>query len=388
LGVSNSPRVYLDHAATTPLHPAARAALEARAEHPLGNPSASNAAGRAARRILEDARERLAEVLGVDPTGVVFTSGGTEADNMAVLGRVEAVPGTVVLSALEHLAVAEPAARASDRPASVVPVTASGLIDLDALRSVLDPAVTLVSVMTVNNETGTVQPLEEVAVAVRELASAAAFHTDAVQALNWVDLRPIGAMVDLMSISGHKFGAPLGIGALVVRPGVAVQPRQFGGGQERERRAGTVNVAGVEAMAAAAVATDAARAQECLRLRLLSERLTARLCSENAGVVETAAPTGDRGHISAGHVHVTVEGVESEALLFLIDQAGVDASAAAACSSGALQPSRALAAMGGPEESGRGTVRFSLGRTTTAHDIERAGDAFAQAVRHLRSYNR
>jgi cysteine desulfurase len=346
-----------------------------------GNPSGAHGAARAARRVLDDARDVLAEVIGGEPGDIVFTSGGTEADNLAVLGPT-GPDDVVVVSGVEHPAVRDAAAR---RRVRVAPVDGAGRIDLAALAEVLDPEVRLVSVMLVNNEVGTVQPLDEVAAVVREGAPGALLHTDAVQAVTWVDVAKAAADADLVSISGHKFGGPKGVGALAVRPGVRLAARQVGGGQERDRRSGTQNVAGVAAMATAARLAGDRRDADTTRLAGLRDRLVDGLLAAVPDAVETGIVDGDRSARAAGFAHLCFRDVEAEALLFLLDRAGVAASAASSCASGAAEPSAVLAAMGVPRELAAGSLRLSLGWATTDADVDLALDAVPTAVARLRA---
>lgn len=384
MAVSTAP-VYLDHAASTPWRAVARAAFLDTIESGAANASGAHRVARRARVLVDDARDALADVLGVDAGDIVFTSGGTESDNLAVLGRHAAVGGRVLCSAVEHPAVLEAVDEVGGK---VVGTDARGVIDLDQLAAVLDADVSLVSVMAVNNEVGTVQPVAAVAELVRRGATDALVHTDAVQALNWLDLRAISPHVDLLSISAHKFGGPHGVGACVVRPGAGIRPRHVGGGQERDRRSGTLNVAGVVAMAAAAIECDAERAAAVDRIAGLRDDLVARIVAgvpdaERSGVVD-----GDASHIAAGFAHFCFDGVDSEALLFLLDDAGVAASAASACASGAQHPSHVLAAMGVERSTAQGSLRLTLGHTTTTTDVEVAAAAVVAAVTRLRSYPR
>jgi cysteine desulfurase len=371
---------YLDGAASMPARPEAVAELTRVLTELPGNPSGSHAAARAARRVLDDARDVLADVLGSQPGDVVFTGGGTEADNLAVLGTTE--PGDVVVaSAVEHPAVRDAVAR---RQARVAPVDAAGRVDLDALADVLDGDVRLVTVMLVNNEVGTIQPVDEVVRVVRDRAPQALLHTDAVQALSWVDVAGAAADVDLISVSAHKFGGPKGIGALVVRPGVRLAARQVGGGQERDRRSGTQNVAGAAAMAVAARLTADRRDDDTARVARLRDRLADGLLAAVPDAVETGIVGGDRSGRAAGFCHLCLPGVEAEALLFLLDQRGIAASAASSCASGAAEPSTVLAAMGVPRELAAGSLRLSLGWATTDADVDLALEVVPAAVEQLR----
>ena len=367
---------YLDHAATTPMCAEALAAMLPFLADSYGNASGGHSVARAARRALDAAREVLAGLLGASPGEVVFTSGGTEADNLAVLG-VAAGPGTTLCSAVEHPAVLEACLAVGG---SAVAVDGRGVIDLDALAELLDQRVRLVSVMLVNNETGVRQPLESVVSLVRERAPGAVVHTDAVQAFGWLDVAALTADVDLVSVSAHKFGGPKGVGALVARGRAVLRPIVYGGPQERERRAGTQNVAGIVAMAAAAEAAARDRREACRRVGGLSARLVGGILEAVPGVHE-AVPRQDR--IDA-ICNLGVEGVEAEELLMVLDELGVCASAGSACASGAIEPSHVLVAMGRTLEEAKRHVRLSLGHATTASDIDAALVAFPEAVERLR----
>jgi cysteine desulfurase len=371
---------FFDCAASTPMLPEAVEAMLPYLVEQAANPSGVHGPARRARRAIDDARDTLAAVLGVEPGSIVFTSGGTEADNLAVLGGHERTGGMVVCSAVEHPAVLEPARFVGGVE---VGVDGRGLVDLDRLADALDEHTGVVSVMTVNNEIGTIQPMAAVASLVRERAPRAVLHTDAVQGLPWLDLRSIGKLVDAMSLSGHKFGGPKGIGCLVMRPGAAIAPRQLGGGQERERRSGTPNVAGIVAMSIAAQLTDERRAVSVERTAKLRDRLVEALVASIDGVTETAVVDGDRSHKVAGNAHLCIEGVEGEALLFLLDRAGIAASAASACASGAAEPSHVLAALG-IERDDMAALRLSLGAGAGDDEVDLALDVIPAAVARLR----
>ena len=376
---------YLDNAATTPLRPEAAHAMLPWLTERFGNPSGSHAIARSARTAIDDARDITAAALGVDAGGVVFTGGGTEADNLAILGITTLRPGPVVCTAVEHHAVLHASLHASLHAgdavgARVVPVHRDGTVDLVALESVLDETVTVVSVMLANNEVGTVQPLADVARLVRRHAPRAVLHTDAVQAFPWMDLVEAAQPAVLISVSAHKFGGPQGVGALAVRGDIELAPILHGGGQERDRRSGTHNVAGIVGMAAAIEATVNSRREAAARVARLRDRLVDQLLATIPGATET----GDRGLKVPGNAHLCFEGVESEALLILLDDAGVYASAGSACASGAMEPSHVLAAMGVPREMALGSLRLSLGPTTTEDDIDLALKVVPDAVSRLR----
>jgi cysteine desulfurase len=375
---------YLDHAATTPLRPEAREAMLPWLGEHFGNPSGSHAVARAARKAIDEARDSIAALLGCAPNEVVFTGGGTEADNLAIAGSVRARPGPVLASAVEHHAVLHPV---ESLDGHTMAVDSTGRVDLDRLAVELkvDPAPTVVSVMAANNEVGVVQPLDDVAAVVRRTAPAATIHSDAVQAAAWLDLTTHADAVDLISVSAHKLGGPQGVGVLVVRSGTPLHALQLGGGQERELRSGTHNVAGIVGMAAALQAKSAARTVEWTRVAALRDRLAVGLRSAVPDVVETAAPDGDRSRLLPGSLHLTIPGAESEALLFLLDEAGVCASAASACASGAQQASHVLAAMGVPLRPDTGALRLTLGWTSTDEDVDQVLEVLPEAVARLRS---
>jgi len=369
--------VYLDHAATTPLRPAVFEAMMPFLTERYGNPSGAHLLARRARRAVDDARDVLAEALGAEPGDIIFTGGGTESDNLAVLGVLDAVGGVAVCPASEHHAVLHPVLNRAGR---VVAVRADGTVDLDALAGALDPGVTVVSVMLANNEIGTVGPLAEVAERVRALAPGAVLHTDAVQAFPWLDVKALAAPADMVSISAHKFGGPQGVGALVARPGARLAARTLGGGQERERRSGTHNVAGIVGMAEAARLTVKERTEVVDRVAPLRDALVDALVDAVPGATET----GDRRAKIAGNCHVCFDGVESEALLFLLEAEGICASAASSCASGAQDPSHVLAALGVPRSRALGSLRLSLGSTTTGADVAHALAVIPPAVARLR----
>ncbi len=370
---------YLDHAATTPLRPAARDAMLPWLGERFGNPSGDHGVARAARQAVDEARDVVADVVGCGPGDVVFTSGGTEADNMAVRGVHAARPGPVLCSAIEHDAVRNPVRFVGG---TTVAVDTRGVLDLDALGAALTPDVTLLAVMSANNEIGVVQPVAEAAEVVRRRAPRAVLHTDAVQAAGWLDLPTVVAGADLIAVSSHKAGGPQGVGALVARPGTPLRPLLLGGGQERELRSGTHNVAGIVGMAAALQAAAGERVTAAARVGALRDRLGAGLLAAIPGAVRSGGVEGTPR--LPGTLHLCIPGIESEALLFLLDEAGVCASAASACASGAHQASHVLAAIGiGPELSA-GALRLSLGWTSTDADVDHALRVIPTAVAHLR----
>jgi cysteine desulfurase len=374
---------YLDHAASTPMRPEAVEVMLPYLTERFGNPSGAHAMARAARRGVDDAREIVAAALGADPSEVVFTSGGTEADNLAVLGGHDQRAGTLVCSAIEHPAVLDPV---EARKGATVGVDASGVVDLDRLAAVISGGhVSVVSIMTVNNEVGTIQPIARIADVVRAGAPTAVLHTDAVQAAPWLDVATVAARADLLSISAHKFGGPKGVGALIVRHRAdpAIAARQRGGGQERERRSGTPNVAGIVAMAEALRLTVAERDATVERVGRLRDRLADGLLAVVPDAVETGGPRSGR---VPGLCHLRFAGIESEALLFLLEESGIAASAGSSCASGAMEPSHVLTAMGVPRAEAYGSIRLSLGAASTEADVDLALEAIPPAVARLREY--
>jgi cysteine desulfurase len=377
---------YLDNAATTPLRPEAAHAMLPWLTERFGNPSGSHAIARAARAAIDEARDLTAAALGADPGGIVFTAGGTEADNLAILGVTARRSGPVVCTAVEHHAVLHASLAAGQATgdaaaeARIVPVHPDGTVDLDALESALDHTVSIVSVMLANNEVGTVQPLADVARLVRRRSPQAVLHTDAVQAFPWMDLVEATRMADLVSVSAHKFGGPQGVGVLAVKGDVELAPIVHGGGQERDRRSGTHNVAGIVGMAAAMEAMINNRGRTAVHVGRLRDRLVDQLLATVPGATET----GDRRRKVPGNGHLCFDGIESEALLVLLDEGGVYASAGSACASGAMEASHVLTAMGVPRDTALGSLRLSLGPTTTEDDIELALKVVPDAVSRLR----
>ena len=385
------PLTYLDHAASAPMRDEVVEAMAPFAARVFGHPSGHHRQARAARQALEDARDRVAELLEAAPREVVFTCGGTEADNLAVFGVLGAAvrrrPGdatVVVSSSVEHAAVLEACRAASARLRGVVHervgVDSHGVLDLSRLAQSLDDDVALVTVMLANNEVGTVQPLGDVVALTRSLAPQAVVHTDAVQAAAWLDVARAAPGVDLVSVSAHKLGGPKGAGALVVREGTELEALFVGGGQERERRAGTHDVAGAVGLATALAAVARERESESARVGALRDQLADGLLHAVPAVTEAA----DRKFVLPGHCHLCFAGVDREELVVLLDEAGICVSGGAACASGALEPSHVLAAMGVPAPIASGSIRFSLGHTTTADDVERALAVVPEAVARLR----
>jgi cysteine desulfurase len=381
--------IYLDHAATTPLRPEVAEEMAPLLGETYGNPSGSHSVARAARRVLDDARERLAGALSCEPGEIVFTSGGTEADNLAVTGAALGAMASgadspvVCCSAVEHPAVIEPVRWLGGLE---LPVDRDGVVDLgllDAILAVELDRVVLVSVMTANNETGVIQPVGDVVRLVRELAPNALVHTDAVQALAWKDLGEATSGADLVTVSAHKVGGPKGVGALVARGEARrrLAPILRGGPQERDLRAGTPNLPGIVGFARAAELAVAERAAVAARAAELGAALFEGIVTE---VPDAVLAVRDAPRLSA-ILNVGFPGTDSEELLVLLDQHGVAASAGSACASGALDPSPVLLAMGVPEAEAKSYVRLSLGRQTTAAEIGAAAQVIGSCVRQLRA---
>ncbi|MGX5696894.1 cysteine desulfurase family protein [Agromyces soli] len=375
--------IYLDHAATSPVR---RESLEAMWPHltaAFGNPSSSHGLGAEAARALAEARAQVAEVAGARPGDVVFTSGGTEADNLAVKGIALAKPRGrhIVVSAVEHEAVLE-SARYLERlhgfDVDILGVDEFGRVRPEALAAVLREDTALVSVQLANNEVGTVQPVAELAELARR--AGAAMHSDAVQAAGWLPLALDALGVDALSLAGHKVGAPKGTGALIVRGRVPLEPVIHGGGQERGRRSGTENVAGAVAFATALRLAEQERADASAR----AAALTARLIAEIGSLVPDARLTGDPMHRLPAAASFLFPRTSGEAVLLELERDGVLTSSGSACAVGRDEPSHVLTAMGVPAELAQTAVRFTLGRETTPDDIESAIRAVVRAVAAVR----
>jgi cysteine desulfurase len=381
---------YLDHAATTPMLPEAVAAMAA-ALGRGGNASSLHASGREARREVEEARENIAAALGAGPSEVVFTAGGTEADNLAVKGlflaRRDADPRRrrVLASAVEHHAVLDSADwLGAHEGAEVVrlPVDAAGRLRPDALEEALSEpeTVALVTVMWANNEVGTIQPVAEVVAAARR--AGVPVHTDAVQAIGQLPVDFAGSGVDCMTVSAHKIGGPLGVGALLVRRGVDLVPVLHGGGQEGGVRSGTLDTPAVIAFGVAARIAVETLPETAPRIAALRDDLVAavQLHVPDAVLRGEVDPAGRL----PGNAHFTFPGCEGDSLLYLLDARGVECSTGSACQAGVPQPSHVLVAMGVPEDDARGALRFSLGRTSTTADVAVVAQAIGPVVERAR----
>lgn len=376
--------VYLDHAATTPVRREVFEAMEPFYGPRFGNPSSVHRWGREARAALDEARERLARCLGAKPDEICFTSGGTEADNLAVLGPLpsQLAKGrtALVTSPIEHKAVLATVHHAARGGAveRLLDVTSAGVIDLASADDVIDDSVAVCTVMWVNNEVGTVQPVREIAERVK--VHGGVMHTDAVQAFGKIDIDVRQLPVDLLTVSGHKIGAPKGIGAIFIRRGTHVDPLFHGGSQGGGHRPGTENVAAAVGLARAAELAVEEREAECRRLAALRETLEDGLVSR----IPDAVVHG-RGAPRAPHIlNLSVPGTDSESLLMALDLAGVAASAGSACQSGSVTPSHVLTAMGVRADLASAAVRMSLGSLTTPECVARVVDLFPALIAKAR----
>lgn len=376
--------VYLDHAATTPVRPEVRdAMLPYLGGELFGNPSSAHRFGRAARAGLEQARREVADALGVGPECVIFTSGGTEADNLAIIGaalgaRARGQRMLVAVAATEHkaiLAAAHEVVRLGGEE-RILPVHPNGLLDLDALDQVLAERPAVVSVMWVNNETGVIQPVEEIAR--RCAAVGVPCHSDLVQAFGKLPVA-LGSLT-FATISGHKLGATKGIGALIAKDCSLISPLILGGGQQRGIRPGTENLPGIIGLGRAAVLAVEEQAHEAARMEMLAQMLTERLREVVPDLRITAESAPRAPHV----LSVYVPGTEGEALLLNLDMAGIAASGGSACSTGSPEPSHVLTAMHVPAEQALGTVRFSMGHQTSEEDIARLAEVLPKAIDKVR----
>ncbi|HMG18171.1 MAG TPA: cysteine desulfurase family protein [Gemmatimonadales bacterium] len=380
---------YLDNAATTPVRPEVlEAMLPYLGKDAFGNPSSAHRFGRAARAGIEAARRAVAEALGAEPNQVVFTSGGTEADNLAIIGAALAAKGRggpfrVAVSATEHKAglAAAHAVQHLGGEEIILPVTASGIVEPQALATALERGVAVVSVMWVNNEVGTVQAVAELATRCCDTGGGVPFHSDAVQAFGKIPVSLRDVNCTLLTISGHKIGAPKGIGALIVRDRKAVEAIIHGGGQQFGIRPGTENVPGIIGLGTAARLAAEEQPALATRLRQLRDELERRLLA----IVPDAVINGRQGERAPHISNVSIPGTDSEALLMHLDLAGVACSSGSACSTGAVEPSHVLTAMGVPRELGVAALRFSFGKDSTVEDVEALEAVLPRIVEKVRS---
>jgi cysteine desulfurase len=392
--MSTSPTVYLDHAATTPMLPVAIEAMAARLGA-VGNASSLHASGRAARRVVEESRETIARAIGARPGEVVLTSGGTEADNLAVKGifwarRAEDPRRTRILaSAVEHHAVLDPLGwlgRTDGADVELLPVDDRARLDVAALRDSVerDPgSVALITVMWANNEVGTLQPIDDVV----EIAAAHGIpvHTDAVQAVGSVPVDFAASGVDALTFTGHKLGGPYGVGALVVRRELRVVPLVHGGGQERDVRSGTLDPPAIAGLAAAVESAVKHQPEHAAHVRALRDDLVRRVVESVPGAHLHGPQLDDPDRRLPGNAHIGFPGCEGDSLLMLLDAQGIECSTGSACSAGVPQPSHVLLAMGCDADQARHSLRFTFGRTSTPADVDAVLDAIGPAVERARS---
>ncbi len=378
-----NPRIYLDYAATTPLRPEVRAALEPYlSPDGFGNPSSLHADGQRAKRALDTARDLLAGALGCQFSEISFTSGGTESDNAALIGVMLANKSRgnhLITTQIEHEAVTETARflETLGFRVSYLPVDEFGLVSPQSVADALTDETVLVSVMHANNEVGTLQPLREIAGIVH--ARGALLHTDAVQTFGQLPVT-VGALnADLLTLSAHKIYGPKGAGALYVRSGIAIEPLLHGGGQERERRSGTENVAAIAGFGEAVRLLLPERATEAARLTLLRDRLWSGLSERIPGIVLNGHPV----HRLPNNLNVSLPGLDAETLLLSLDRAGISASSGSACTSGSIEPSHVLSAMGLSDARLKSALRLTLGRGTTVEEIDRTVDILIGIVERL-----
>lgn len=386
--------VYLDHAASTPMYPEAIAAMATQMSK-VGNPSSLHAPGRASRRVVEESRELIAAAIGCRPGELVFTSGGTEADNLAVKGlfwaRRDADPRrTRILStSVEHHAVLDALhwlAEHEHADVELLPVDHLGRLDLDALRESIarDPqSVALVSVMWANNEVGTIQPITDVVALAH--AHDIPVHTDAVQALGQVPVDFAASGVDLLTLTAHKVGGPYGVGGLVVRRELTLVPQLHGGGQERDVRSGTIDAPAIVGFATAVELAVKHQAERFERVCALRNDLVRRVVDQVPDAAVNGDPECSADHRLPGNAHLTFPGCEGDSLLMLLDARGIACSTGSACSAGVPQPSHVLLAMGRDDEQARSSLRFSLGHTSTAADVDALVEAIAPVVERARA---
>jgi cysteine desulfurase len=379
-------RIYLDHAATTPMVPEAVEAMTRELTR-VGNASSLHASGRSARRVVEESREAIAAQVGAQPTELIFTGGGTESDNLAIKGAfwsgIEVGRSRVVTSALEHHAVLDSVAWLGRSAAEVsyVPVDPAGRIEVPALSDAVDERTALVSVMWANNEVGTLQPVRQVAAVAAE--HGAVSHSDAVQAVGHIEVNFAASGLDLLSFTAHKLGGPYGIGALLARRELRLAPILHGGGQEREVRSGTLDVAATAGFAAALEVATRNRVREEQRLHALRTDLVRAVLA----AVPWAVPYGtsvERERLP-GIASIGFPGCAADAILMLLDSAGIDCSTGAACSAGISQPSHVLLAMGVSEADARSVLRFSLGHSSTPADVRALSSALPEAVQRAKA---
>lgn len=376
---------YLDHAATTPVLPEVRELMFAYLADDFGNPSSVHAYGRIAKAAVEEARERFARAIGASPAEIVFTGCGTEADNLAIKGAVRKLRGNgnhIVTTTFEHHAVLDTCEWLDHNglDLTVVALDESGVVDPQAVADAVRHDTLVVSVMAVNNEIGTIQPLADIVKAVKAKNPNTLVHTDAVQALPNIPVDVKAWGVDLAAFSAHKCGGPKGVGALYVRSGVPVEPVLHGGGHERGLRSGTLNVSGIAGFGIAAGISQRDLAEKNERVGKMRDRLLEGITA----TIEGVRVNGSLEHRIAGNLNISISGAEGETLLLLLDQAGIAASAGSACQSGAIDPSHVLTAIGVPRDLAIGSLRFTLGRESTDADVDAVLETLPKVVETAR----
>ena len=381
--------VYMDHAGTTPLAPEVLRAMTPYFTELFGNPSSIHAVGQEARYALDEARERVARVLNCRPREVVFTGGGTESDNAAIVGVATALQETgnhIITSSVEHHAVLHTCQHLESQGFEVtyLPVDSDGIVQPEAVARAITDRTTLVSLMYANNEIGVINPIPEIAQVIRERASELSrtilFHTDAVQAAGYLDLDVRKLGVDLLSLSGHKFNGPKGTGVLFIRRGAAFLPFLLGGGQERERRSGTENIPGIVGLSVALESANASREEASRHCAALRDRIVEQVLARVPGSRLNGHPT----QRLPNNANFSFPGVEGEPILLGLDMAGIAASSGSACSSGSLEPSHVLLALGQSAEVARGSLRLTLGRGNTDEHVDYLLDVLVDLVERLR----
>jgi len=377
-------RIYLDHSATTPVDPEVAALMMTYYTEKYGNPSSVHGFGREAKQGLEEARRQVAELIGATPQEITFTSGGTEADNLAIMGTAEAMRKKgkhLITSAIEHHAVLETCEYLAKNgfELTVIPVDAEGLVSVEDVRKAVRPDTILISVMQANNEVGTIQPIAEIGNLAKELGIT--FHVDAVQSLGKIPINVKEMNIDLLTISSHKIYGPKGVGALYIRKGVRIVPRAHGGSQEKKRRSGTENTPGIIGFGKACELIGKRMTEDVKHQTKLRDKLMNGIV-ERIEYVKVNGPTGEKR--LSNNVNVSIRFVEGESMLLSLDMLGIAASSGSACTSGSLDPSHVLLAMGLVHEIAHGSLRFSLGRQNTEEEIDYLLEQLPRIVERLR----
>ncbi len=377
-------RIYLDYAATTPLHPDVLEAMKVYFFEDFANPSSLHTSGQKAREAIENARKVIADALGASPDEIIFTSGGSESDNTAIKGVAYALANKgnhIITTKIEHHAVLEPFIFLQSRgfKTTFLPVDRYGMVDPDDVKKAITDKTILVSIMHVNNEIGTIEPIEEIAKICRE--KEVYLHTDAVQSFGAIDTNVNRLGIDLLSISAHKFYGPKGVGALYIRKGTRIEPLLHGGAQEMGKRASTHNVPGIAGMAKAVELAMREMPERVAHSRRLRDKLVKSLSNSLDDIIFNGHPEKRLPN----NCHIVVKYIEGEALLMRLDQIGIEVATGSACSSGSLEPSHVLTAIGIPVEDARGSIRMTIGRLTTDEDIDYVCEHFPRIVNELRA---